>query len=159
MGTEPSLSGVLYGGQNQTGIDLDAQLPVNGALGVAAGASFNRFTDFPNGDHAHYLDIGVSPVWRPREGTEIRGYYGVQISPGDRSTPFTFVDGDELPPDIPNDFLGQKWAAWKNRFYTMGLLGRTTFGDWRLSAGVFRHRCTDTGVNHPRRAVWGRDLY
>ena len=139
VGTEPALSGVLYGGQNQTGIDLDAQLPVTGDLGVAAGISFNRFMDFPNGDHAYYLDLGVSPVWRPRDGTEVRAYYGVQISPRDRSTPFTFVDGDELPPDIPNDFLGQKWAEWKNRFYTMGIFGRTTFGDWRLSGGVFRH--------------------
>jgi iron complex outermembrane receptor protein len=139
IGTEPALSGVLYGGQNQIGFDLDSQLPLGTDFGLAAGMSFNRIIDFPNGDHAHYLDIGVSPVWRPRDGTEVRAYYGVQFGPIDRSTPFTFVDGDELPPELPNDFLGQKWAAWKNRFESMGVLGKTTFGSWRLSGGLFRH--------------------
>lgn len=139
VGSEPSLSGVLYGGHDQTGIDLDAQLPLSNEFGIAAGISFNRFTDFPNGDYAQNHSIGIAPVWRPREGTEVRAYYGVQLSPIDRSTPFTFVDGDKLPPELPNDFLGQKWAAWKNRFYTMGVMGHTTFGDWRLSGGLFRH--------------------
>lgn len=139
IGTEPAASGVLYGGHNQIGADLDVQLPLGQQLGVAAGISFNRYTDFPNGDYAHYLDIGLSPVWRPRDGTEVRAYYGVQLSPIDRSTPFTFVAGDELPPELPNDFVGQKWAAWKNRFYTMGVLGKHSFGAWRLSGGLFRH--------------------
>ena len=89
--------------------------------------------------YGDYLDIGIAPAWRPREGTEVRAYYGVQISPKDRSTPFTFVEGTELPPHLPNHLHGQKWAAWKNRFYTMGLFGHTTFGQWRLSGGLFRH--------------------
>ena len=57
----------------------------------------------------------------------------------DRSTPFTFVDGSELPPDLPNRYQGQEWASWKNRFDTAGLFGHTTFGDWRISAGAFHH--------------------
>jgi len=138
-GNEPALSTVLYGGQNQIGIDLDGQLPLSSELSLAGGLSFNRFIDFPNGDHAHYLNIGIAPAWRPREGTEVRAYYGVQFGPIDRSTPFTFVEGSELPPELPNDFLGQKWAAWKNRFDTMGLFGHTNLGNWRLSGGIFRH--------------------
>ena len=139
VGTEPALSAVLYGGQNQNGIDLDAQLPLGKQFGVAAGVSFNQYIDFPGGDQARFLDIGIAPVWRPREGTEVRAYYGLQLAPADRSTPFTFVDGTELPPDLPNHFHGQRWAAWKNRFETMGTYGHTTFGDWRLSGGLFRH--------------------
>ncbi|HXG81063.1 MAG TPA: TonB-dependent receptor [Sphingomicrobium sp.] len=138
-GAEPALSGVAYLGHSQIGIDLDGQLPLSSELSLAGGISFNRYIDFPNGDHSHHIDIGVAPAWRPRDGTEVRAYYGVQFSPIDRSTPFTFVDGDQLPPDLPNDFLGQKWAAWNNRFHTMGLFGRTTFGSWQLRAGLFRH--------------------
>jgi len=138
-GNDPALSAVLYGGQSQIGLDLDGQLPLSSELSLAGGVSFNRSIDFPNGDYAHYWSIGIAPAWRPRAGTEVRAYYGVQFGPIDRSTPFTFVDGSELPPDLPNDFLGQKWAAWKNRFDTMGVLGHTTFGDWRLAGGFFRH--------------------
>ena len=138
-GAEPALSGVLYAGQTQAGIDLDGQLPLTDTLSLAAGISFNRYIDFPGGDYGDYIDIGVAPAWRPREGTEVRAYYGLQIAPTDRSTPFTFVEGTELPPHLPNHFHGQKWAAWKNRFDTMGLFGHTTFGDWRLSGGLFRH--------------------
>ena len=138
-GTEPTLSGVAYAGQTQLGIDLDGQLPISETLSLAGGISFNSYRDYPGGDHGDYIDIGFAPAWRPKEGTEVRAYYGMQISPTDRSTPFTFVDGTELPPELPNHFHGQKWASWKNRFYTMGLFGHTTFGDWRLSGGAFRH--------------------
>ena len=138
-GTEPALSGVLYGGHSQLGIDLDGQLPITRTLSLAAGVSINRYIDFPGGDVGDYIDFGVAPAWRPREGTEIRAYYGVQIAPKDVSTPLTFVDGTKLPPRLPNHLHGQKWAAWKNRFYTMGLFGHSTFGDWRLSGGLFRH--------------------
>ncbi|HEU0284563.1 MAG TPA: TonB-dependent receptor, partial [Sphingomicrobium sp.] len=34
VGAEPALSSVLYAGDNQNGIDLDAQLPINRQLGV-----------------------------------------------------------------------------------------------------------------------------
>lgn len=138
-GTDPALSAVLYGGQNQIGLDLDGQLPLGETLSLAGGIAFNRFIDFPGGDYGDYVDFGIAPAWRPREGTEVRAYYAVQISPEDVSTPFTFVDGAELPPHLPNHLHGQKWAAWKNRFYTMGLFGHSTFGDWRLSGGLFRH--------------------
>src|SRR4029453_16408825 len=138
-GTDPALSAVLYGGQSQLGFDLDGQLPISDTLSLAGGVAANRFIDFPGGDNSDYIDIGIAPAWRPREGTEVRAYYGVQFGPKDVSTPFTFVDGTELPPHLPNHLHGQKWAAWKNRFYTMGMFGHTTFGDWRLSGGLFHH--------------------
>jgi iron complex outermembrane receptor protein len=138
-GNQPALSGVLYAGQTQAGIDLDGQLPLSDTFSLAGGISFNRYIDFPGGDFGDYIDMGIAPAWRPREGTEVRAYYGLQIAPKDISTPFTFVDGTQLPPHLPNHLHGQKWAAWKNRFYTMGLYGHTTFGDWRLSGGAFRH--------------------
>jgi len=138
-GNEPALSSVMYAGQNQIGIDLDGQLPVTDTLSLAGGIAFNRFIDFPGGDVGDYFDFGIAPAWRPREGTEVRAYYGIQFAPKDVSTPFTFVEGTELPPHLPNHLHGQKWAAWKNWFYTMGMFGHTTFGDWRLSGGLFRH--------------------
>lgn len=138
-GTQPELSAVLYGGQSQIGVDLDGQLPLSSTLSLAGGIAFNRFIDFPGGDVGDYFDVGIAPVWRPRDGTEVRAYYGYQYSPKDVSTPFTFVAGTELPPHLPNEFHGQKWAKWENHFYTMGLFGHSTFGNWRVSGGLFRH--------------------
>ena len=115
VGTEPVLSSVLYAGQNQNGIDLDVQLPIGKQLGVAAGISFNQYIDFPGGDQARYLDIGIAPAWRPREGTEVRAYFGLQDAPIDRSTPFTFVEGTELPPHLPNRFHGQRCVLQQTR--------------------------------------------
>lgn len=138
VGTEPALSAVGYVGQNQNGIEMDAQLPITSTFGIAAGAAFNKFIDFPEWDTSRYWDVGISPVWRPDKGSELRGYYGIRYSPSDVSTSFTFLAGPHLPPHLPDRAHGQKWAAWKNRFDTMGLFGHTTLGGWRLSGGLFR---------------------
>jgi iron complex outermembrane receptor protein len=137
-GTEPALSGVLYGGGSQWGIDLDGQLPVSDTLSLAGGVAFNRFIDFPDGDHGDYFSVGIAPAWRPNDGTEVRAYYGLEISPHDTSTPFVFAAGNELPRHIPYAFHTQKWAFWQNRFTNVGLFGHTTWGNWRLSGGLFR---------------------
>ena len=136
-GREPLLSGVLYAGW-RTGIELDGQLPVSDTLSVAAGAGFNRFMDNPGGDHAYYWSAAIAPEWRPDDDTRVRAYYGLEYSDRDRSTPFVFVDGADLPPDLPYRFQGQDWAAWHNRTHTMGMFGHTRFGGWRLDAGMFR---------------------
>ena len=36
-------------------------------------------------------------VFRAPDGTEVRAYYGMQYSPADRSTPFTFLGGTDAP--------------------------------------------------------------
>lgn len=138
-GDDPSLSAVLYGGQDQVGYDLDGQLPLTRDISLAAGFSVNRYIDFPGGDHATFIEFGFVPSWRPREGTELHAFYGLQLDPLNRSTPIIYVDGDSPPPKIPDTYLGQKWATRNARFETMGLFGHTTLGDWRLSGGLFRH--------------------
>ena len=135
-GTEPALSGVLYGGW-QTGLELDGQLPVSDTLTIAGGVGVNRFLDNPGGDHAYYFTGGIAPEWRPDADTRVRAYYGVEYSPRDRSTPFVFVNGPHLPPKIPYRFQGQDWAAWRNLTHALGTFGHTRLGEWRLSAGVF----------------------
>lgn len=137
-GNDPALSTVLYGGGSQWGIDVDGQLPVSETLSLAGGVAFNRFIDYPGGDRGDYFSFGIAPAWTPKDGTEVRAYYGMEISPHDTSTPFVFAAGNVLPPHIPYKFHTQKWAFWKNRFTNIGLFGHTTFGDWRLSGGVFR---------------------
>ena len=136
-GSEPLLSGVAYGGW-RTGLELDGQLPVSETLSIAGGVGFNRFMDNPGGDHAYYYTAGIAPEWRPDDGTRVRAYYGIEYSPRDRSTPFIFVNGPHLPPEIPYRFQGQDWAAWRNRTHSMGAFGHTTFGGWRIAAGIFR---------------------
>ncbi len=136
-GREPLLSGVLYRGW-RTGIELDGQLPISDTLSVAGGVGFNRFMDNPGGDHAYYYSAGIAPLWRPNDHTQVRAYYAIEYSPMDRSTPFIFVNGPHLPPVIPYRFQGQHWAAWRNRNDSTGMFGHTSFGDWRLAAGIFR---------------------
>jgi iron complex outermembrane receptor protein len=136
-GTEPALSGVLYAGGSQLGFDLDGQLPLSDTFSLAGGIALNRYIDFPDGDYGQYLSVGIAPVWRPTDGTEVRAYLGVENSPHDLSTPLVFPAGNELPAKIPYEFHTQKWAYWKNRFTNLGLFGHTSFGSWRLSGGAF----------------------
>jgi iron complex outermembrane receptor protein len=142
-GKDPALSTVLYGGGSQWGIDVDGQMPLSDTFSLAGGVAFNRFIDFPGGDHGDYFSVGIAPAWRPDDGTEVRAYYGLEISPHDTSTPFIFPAGNVLPAHIPYKFHSQKWANWKNRFTNIGLFGHTTFGDWRLSGGLF-HQVIDS---------------
>lgn len=137
-GSEPLLSAVLHGGI-QTGFELDGQLPLTGDLSLAGGVGFSHFIDNPGGDFADYYNAGIAPAWRPDKNSEVRAYYGIEYGPKDRSTPFIFVNGPHLPPEIPHEFQGQFWAAWENQTDTMGLFGRTDLGGgWGLKAGVFR---------------------
>lgn len=121
----------------QRGVEVDGQLPLTSTLSLAAGASFNRFIDHPGGDIADYYAVGIAPAWRPRPGIEIRPYFGRNASPIDVSTPFTFVSGPFLPPEIPHKFLGQEWAAWNNQFDSYGVSSRAEFGRWEVAAGLF----------------------
>ena len=137
-GSEPLLSAVLHGGI-QTGLEIDGQLPLTGELSLAGGVGFNRFLDNPGGDYATYFNAGIAPAWRPDKDAEVRAYYGIEYGPKDRSTPFIFVNGPHLPPEIPHEFQGQFWAAWENQTDTMGLFGHTALGGgWSLKAGAFR---------------------
>ena len=138
-GREPLLSAVAYAGV-QTALELDAQLPVSDTLSIAAGVSASRFLDAPEEDLADYYAVGIAPEWRPGAGIVIRPYFGRNHSPTDVSTPFTFVNGPHLPPDIPHRMLGQKWAAWKNTFDSYGILGSADLGQWRVGAGLFGRR-------------------
>ena len=138
-GSEPILSAVAYAGV-QTALELDAQLPLSDRLSVAASISASRFRDAPGGDIADYHMLAIAPLWRPREGISIRPFFGYNYSPRDVSTPFTFVNGPHLPPEIPHATLGQKWAAWENHFVSYGALGSGSFGHWTLAAGLFNRR-------------------
>src|SRR3954452_23460349 len=137
-GTEPLLSAVLHGGI-QDGFELDGQLPLTGNFSLAGGVGFSHFIDNPGGDYANYWSVGVAPAWRPHKGTEVRAFYALEIGPKDVSTPFIFVNGPHLPPEIPHRFQGQHWAAWHNKTDTKGIFGTTNLGGgWGLKAGLFR---------------------
>ena len=126
-----------------TGLELDGQLPVSDTLSIAGGVGFNRFMDNPGGDHAYYFTTGIAPEWRPDANSRVRAYYALEYSDRDRSTPFVFVNGPHLPPELPYRFQGQDWAAWKNRTHSMGIFGNTVLGEWRLAAGIFRQAFTN----------------
>ena len=141
-GSEAALSAILHAGV-QTTIEFDAQIPLSPTLSIAASAAANRFRDAPGGDIADYYMVAVAPAWRPRVGILVRPYFGFNYSPRDVSTPFTFVNGPHLPPDIKHAMLGQKWAAWENFFTTYGVLARADLGDWQVATGVLRRDLTN----------------
>ena len=136
-GEQALLSGMINVGP-QSGAEVDGQLPLSDTFSVAGGLGFTRFLDNPGGDFAQYVNVGIAPSWKPKAGTEVRAYYGLEYADEDRSTPFIFVNGPHLPPDIPYRFQGQSWASWRNRTHSTGAFGHTSFGDWRLAAGLFR---------------------
>ena len=137
-GATPILSVVARGGV-QDGLEIDGQFPLSGDFTLAGGIGFSHYIDSPGGDYGDYWSAAIAPAWRPRKDTEVRAFYAVEASPRDVSTPFIFVDGPHLPPKIPHRFQGQHWAAWKNRFVTMGIFGHTALGGgWSLKAGLFR---------------------
>jgi iron complex outermembrane receptor protein len=137
-GSEPLLSAVVHGGF-QDGFEVDGQLPLSSDISLAGGAGFSHFIDNPGGDFGNYWSVGLAPAWRPRKDTEVRAFYALEVGPRDVSTPFIFVNGPHLPPNIPHRFQGQHWAAWKNRTDTMGVFGRTALGGgWSLKGGLFR---------------------
>ncbi len=119
-------------------VELDAQLPVTGTLGIAAGVGVNQ-QEIAHGGDQRLLTAAVVARWRPAENVEIIPFWGMQEEDGQEAQPIIFTDGAYLPPEIERRrYFGPEWAQNEGRDVNYGLLTTFGFGDWTLRGGAFR---------------------
>ena len=139
-GNEAILSPVLYLGPNRTaGLDVDVQLPiVADRLSLAAGLTYRYDEAFP-GEDSRQLQGGGVLRWRPREGIEIKPFYGRIEVMDDRDIPSIFTGGPYLPPKIERRNFGLDWTKSGNERQFYGAVGSAQLSDkWQVRAGAFR---------------------
>jgi iron complex outermembrane recepter protein len=126
-------------------LEVDAQLPVTGTLGIAAGIGVNAEEQYYGG-RKRVLTAAAVARWRPAEKVEITPFWSVQDTSGDEGQPIIFTAGAYLPPRIERRrYFGPEWAENESRGFNYGLLSTFGFGDWTLRGGAFR------SVSHQRR--------
>ncbi len=118
--------------------EVDAQLPVSGTLGLAAGASVNHQEAAHGGDQ-RLLGAALLARWRPAENIEIIPFWGMQEENGQETQPSIFTAGPYLPPRIERRrYFGPEWAQNEGQNFNLGLLATVGLGDWTLRGGAFR---------------------
>jgi iron complex outermembrane receptor protein len=129
---------VGYGPFGGVRAELDAQLPVNDTLGLAAGLGLNR-QEIAHGGDQRLLTAAVLARWRLAKKVEIIPFWGMQEESDQEAQPVIFTDGAFLPPRIERRrYFGPKWAKNEGRDVNYGLLTTFGFGDWTLRGGAFR---------------------
>lgn len=118
--------------------EVDAQLPVSGTLGLAAGVGVND-QEIYHGGEQRVLSAAVVARWRPAANVEIIPFWSMQDESGAEAQPIIFTDGDYLPPQIERRrYFGPEWAQNEGQDFNYGLLGTFVSGDWTLRGGAFR---------------------
>lgn len=119
-------------------VEVDAQLPITGTLGIAAGAGINQEGLAAGGDR-RVLSAAVVGRWRPAENLEIIPFWSVQDESSVDALPIIFTAGAFLPPEIERRrYFGPKWAQNEGSDYNYGALTTFNLGDWTLRGGAFR---------------------
>jgi iron complex outermembrane receptor protein len=116
---------------------LDGQLPISPTLSIAGGVAYRRTVDQPGGDEGRGVTIGIAPAWRPAPGIEIRPFWSRSYVIDDITTPYIFVDGHHLPPQIKQQSYAQRWTGWNGSHDEYGVLGTIPIGPWQLRIGAF----------------------
>lgn len=138
-GNEAVLSPVLYIGPFGTkAVEVDAQIPIlHDRLSMAAGLSYRYGENFPGEDSTSLHGGGVLR-WRPRDGIEVKTFYG-RIDLANRVIPSIFVGGPYLPPRIARRNFGLQWAQSESERHHFGGVGSAQLSNnWKVQAGVFR---------------------
>ena len=121
-----------------TRVELDAQLPVTGTLGIAAGVGVNR-DELSYGGHRRLVSAAAVARWRPTETLEVVPFWSMLDNSGDEGQPIIFTAGAFLPPKIERRrYFGPEWAQNESQGFNSGLLATYTAGDWTLRGGAFR---------------------
>ena len=139
-GNEAVLSPAIYLGPNGTkAFDVDAQMPiVRDRLSVAAGFSYRYEENFP-GEDGQTMQGGGVLRWRPKDGIEVKSFYGRIQNSDDRDVPFIFTAGPYLPPTIERRHFGLDWVRSANERQFYGGVGSASMSDrWQVQAGLFR---------------------
>jgi len=123
--------------------EVDAQLPVAGALGVALGVGFNDAGLYYGGDQ-EILDGAVIARWRPTGDVEIVPFWSLKDERGGEAQPIIRTNGAFLPPRIERRrYFGPDWADNDGRDVNYGLLATYSSGDWTFRGGAFRSVARD----------------
>ncbi|HKU15244.1 MAG TPA: hypothetical protein VJQ52_12670 [Steroidobacteraceae bacterium] len=129
---------VYYGPFGGYGVEVDAQLPLQGEeLGVAVGAGIYRDAFAWGGQNESY-SYAIAPQWRPTENFELRPFFS-RVSFSDEEADHLMVTtGGVLPPKVKRDhYYGQNWATNEGEILTYGALGAARFGEWTARLGLF----------------------
>ena len=143
-GSEPVASTVVgIGPFGEPRLEVDAQIPVTDALGVAAGAGINEQGLYYGGTQ-RVVTAALIARWRPAENVEIIPFWSGQEESGGEAQPIIFTAGDYLPPRIERRrYFGPEWAQNEQQDFNYGLLGTFRSGDWTLRGGAFRSIALD----------------
>ncbi|HEX8534586.1 MAG TPA: TonB-dependent receptor [Allosphingosinicella sp.] len=124
-----------YGG---SGVEIDAQLPVSGTLGLAAGVSLTDEELYHGGDRRDFTAAAVAR-WRPNDDLEVIPFWSRQESSRGEAQPVIFTAGAYLPPRIERRrYFGPEWAQSDSRGVNYGLLTTFSSGGWTLRGSAFR---------------------
>ncbi len=129
-----------YGPYDQTGLEVDTQVPViAGKLSVGGGYERTRFVNDMKTD-ADDSSFGGLVRFTPSDAVELVGFWGRALRKNSESTPFIFVAGDNLPPpQIRGVNVGQMWNQWQQHDTNYGAVGSAGVTEtWTLRAGLFR---------------------
>ena len=119
-------------------MEVDAQLPVTEALGVAAGVGVNK-QELYHGGEQRVVTAAAVARWRPTENLEIIPFWSVQDENGGEAQPIIFTGGAYLPPRFDRRrYFGPEWAQNAGQDFNYGLLTTFGSGDWTLRGGAFR---------------------
>lgn len=124
-----------YGGPR---LEVDAQLPISEALGIAAGFGVNEEELYYGGDR-RLISAAVVGRWRPADNLEIIPFWSAQDESDVEAQPIIFTEGDHLPPEIPRRrYFGPDWVKNEGEDYNYGVLTTFSLGGWTLRSGLFR---------------------
>ncbi len=124
---------------------LQAKLPIDGErLGLSYGQGF-RIARQPHGRNGNINSHAIALTWKPAQTTEMTLFWSeFKISHGG-AAPFIFPAISAPPRRIERrNRLGQSWAQNVNHGLNFGGILKTSFGDYRLEAGLFRSTRDDS---------------
>jgi iron complex outermembrane receptor protein len=119
-------------------LEVDAQLPVSGTLGLAAGVGLNG-EEFNYGGDRRLVTAAAVARWRPAPNVELIPFWSTQDSRDAEAQPIIFTAGAYLPPEFERQrYFGPEWAENDFQGFNYGLISTFGLGDWTLRGGAFR---------------------
>lgn len=135
------LAGTLLqiGPFGQVGLEVDAQLPIDGErLGLAGGFNVNRGREH-FGSTSNFWAAAASLTWKPAPGIEITPFWSRLRYADEEPQTLIFTAGDYLPPRLKRGpYYGQRWQEARGKTGNYGVLAKATLGSFEIEAGLFR---------------------
>jgi len=150
MVLSPRLNAGTFG---DASTEFDLRFPVVGeALSAAGGFGLYRDNERFGGTPKSF-SAGISFRWRPALDTEIIPFWSLDKIWSEEALPTYFTSGAFVPPRVRHRrrYTGQDWATNTSRGSNIGMIARTTLGDWSLAGGLFR---SIYAISRDRTTLW-----